>query len=116
MKEIDSPDFRAMTAAERREEYEYEVEQQRKEDLAVELTTNIKTKMQKGICWVEVPHPQCPKQLIEIRELLAEWIDEELGNTPAVAVALIEAAAGNTTPLNELLNGFLAWYEKELRL
>jgi hypothetical protein len=66
--------------------------------------------------WDEVPHPQRPSQLIEIRELLAEWIDEELENTPAVAVALIEASAGNTTPLNELLNGFSDWYEKELRL
>lgn len=116
MKEIDSPDFRAMTAAERREEYEYELEQQLKEDLAIELTDQLNTKMAQNQWGDEVQHPQCPNQQIEIRELLAEWIDQELENTPAVAVALIEAAAGNTTPLNELLNGFLAWYEKELQL
>lgn len=115
MKQIDSPDFRAMTAAERREEYVYELERLR-EDLAIELTDQLKTKMAQNQWCDEVPHPQGPRQLIEIRELLAEWIDEELENTPAVAVALIEAAAGNTSPLNELLNGFLGWYEKELRL
>ena len=115
MKEIDSPDYRAMTPTERRAEYVYALEQLR-EDLAVEITAQLKNKMAEGQFTDEVPHPQYPSQLIEIRELLAEWIDEELENTPAVAVALIEAAAGNTTPLNELLNGFLAWYEKELRL
>lgn len=44
MKEIDSPDYRAMTAAERREEYVYELGRLR-EDLAIELTTKLKTKM-----------------------------------------------------------------------
>ena len=115
MKEIDSPDFRAMTAAERREEYVYELGRLR-EDLAIELTDQLKTKMAQNQWDDEVPHPQCPKQLIEIRELLAEWIDEELENTPAVAVALIEAAAGDINPVKEMLDGFVGWYEKELRL
>lgn len=116
MKEIDSPDFRAMTAAERREEYEYEQEQQRKEELAIELTANLKTKMAQNQWGDEVQHPQCPNQQIEIRELLAEWIDQELENTPAVAVALIEAATGDINPVKEMLDGFVGWYERELRL
>ena len=105
-----------MTAAERREEYEYELEQQRKEDLAIELTDQLKTKMAQNQWGDEVPHPQCLKQLIEIRELLAEWIDESLENTPVVAVALIEAAAGDINPVKEMLDGFVGWYERELRL
>ena len=113
MKEIDSPDYRAMTAAERREEYEAELEQQFKEDLAIELTAQLKTKMAQNQWGDEVQHPQCPNQQIEIRELLAEWIDQELENTPAVAVALIEAAAGDINPVKELLDGFVGWYEKE---
>lgn len=116
MKEIDSPDYRAMTAAERREEYEYELEQQRKKDLAIELTAKLKTKMEQNQWGDEVPHPQCQKQLIEIRELLAEWIDESLENTQVVAAALIEAAAGDINPVKEMLDGFLGWYERELRL
>lgn len=116
MNQIDSPDFRAMTAAERREEYEYELEQQLKEDLAVELTANLKTKMAQNQWGDEVQHPQCPNQQIEIRELLAEWVDEELENKPAVAVALIEAAAGDINPVKEMLDGFVGWYERELRL
>lgn len=116
MKEIDSPDYRAMTAAERREEYEYELEQQRKEDLAIELTAKLKTKMEQNQWGDEVPHPQCQKQLIEIRDLLAEWIDESLENMPVVAVALIEAAAGDINPVKEMLDGFLGWHERELRL
>ena len=50
--EYDSPDYRAMTAAERREEYEYELEQQRKKDLAIELTAKLKTKMEQNQ-WVD---------------------------------------------------------------
>lgn len=116
MKEIDSPDFRAMTAAEMLAECEYEIEQLIKEEMTTELTNQLKTKMAQNQWGDEVPHPQCPSQLIEIRELLAEWIDEELGNTPAVAVALIEAAAGDINPVKEMLDGFVGWHERELRL
>lgn len=116
MNQIDSPDYRAMTAAEMLAECEYEIERLIKEEMAAELTSNLKTKMAQNQWGDEVPHPQCPKQLIEIRELLAEWIDESLENTPAVAVALIEAAAGDINPVKEMLDGFLGWYEMELRL
>jgi len=112
--EYDSPDYRAAGAAYWREEAERDREEEAKRENAERLTIQLEKHLEQNEWDAQVPHPQCQKQLIEIRELLAEWIDESLENTPVVAVALIEAAAGDINPVKEMLYGFTTWYIKEL--
>ena len=112
--EYDSPDYRAASAAYWREEAERDREEEAKRENAERLTIQLEKHLEQNEWDAQVPHPQCESQQIEVRTLLAEWMEDALENNVAIAQALIEAGAGNTNGIMELLDSFTTWYIKEL--
>lgn len=112
--EYDSPDYRAAGAAYWREEAERDQEEEAKRENAERLTIQLEKHLEQNEWDAQVPYPQCESQQIEVRTLLAEWMEDVLENNVAIAQALIEAGAGNTNAVTELLDGFTTWYIKEL--
>lgn len=98
--EYDSPDYRAAGAAYWRENAE-------------RLTIQLEKHLEQNEWDAQVPHPLYETRQIEVRTLLAEWMEDVPENNVAIAQALIEAGAGNTNGITELLDGFTSWYEKE---
>lgn len=98
----------------RADEIDAAQEQAAKESIAERLTIQLEKHLDAKEWDAQVPHPQCESQQIEVRTLLAEWMEDVLENDVAIAQALIEAGAGNTNAVTELLDGFTTWYIKEL--
>ena len=111
--EYDSPDYRAAGAAYWREEAERDREEEAKRENAERLTVQLEKHLEQNEWDAKVPHPQCESQQIEVRTLLAEWMEDVLENNVAIAQALIDAGAGNTNGITELLCAFTRWYEEE---
>ena len=98
----------------RADEIDAAQEQAAKESIAERLTVQLEKHLDAKEWDATIPHPSCLKQQIEVRELLSEYLAEVLENKHTVAQALIEAGAGNTNAVTELLDGFTTWYIKEL--
>ena len=112
--EYEIPDYRAAGAAYWREEAERDAEEEAKRYNAERLTIILEKHLEQNEWDAQVPHPQCESQQIEVRTLLAEWTEDVLENNVAIAQALIEAGAGDTCGITELLDSFTTWYIKEL--
>ena len=112
--EYDSPDYRAAGAAYWREEAERDREEEAKRENAERLTIILEKHLEQKEWDAKVPHPQCESQQIEVRTLLAEWMEDVLKNNVAIAQAFLETGIGDANAVTELLDGFTTWYIKEL--
>lgn len=111
--EYDSPDYRAAGAAYWREEAERDREEEAKRENAERLTVQLEKHLEQKEWDAQVHIRNAKASKSKSAHYLPNGV-RMCWKTIAIAQALIEAGAGNTNAVTELLDGFTTWYIKEL--
>ncbi len=97
----------------RADEIQAEQEEAAKADRAERLTQQLEKLLDEGDYETKVEHP-IHGRAMPVGELLDDYLTDYLDEPLTVARALIQLGAGNGLPIQEILDGFSSWYQKEL--